>query len=163
MVTHQELVSCVGWTTAEELYSCSDDHQIVKWNLLTGETSQIVKLPDDIYPIDLHWFPKSLGIKKQTQAEIFVLTSSDVRANLGFPDGTSGKEPTCQCGRCKRCRLDPWVGKIPWKRTWQPTPLFLPGESNGQRSLAGYSVKSQTGLKQLSTHTNFHLQRWKVV
>ena len=77
MVTHQELVSCVGWTTAEELYSCSDDHQIVKWNLLTGETSQRVKLPDDIYPIDLHWFPKSLGIKKQTQAEIFVLTSSD--------------------------------------------------------------------------------------
>lgn len=77
MVTHQELVSCVGWTTAEELYSCSDDHQIVKWNLLTSETSQIVKLPDDIYPIDLHWFPKSLGIKKQTQAESFVLTSSD--------------------------------------------------------------------------------------
>ncbi|XP_053077232.1 intraflagellar transport protein 80 homolog isoform X3 [Acinonyx jubatus] len=74
---HQELVSCVGWTTAEELYSCSDDHQIVKWNLLTSETSQIVKLPDDIYPIDLHWFPKSLGIKKQTQAESFVLTSSD--------------------------------------------------------------------------------------
>uniref|UniRef100_A0AAA9TXJ5 Intraflagellar transport 80 n=1 Tax=Bos taurus TaxID=9913 RepID=A0AAA9TXJ5_BOVIN len=82
MVTHQELVSCVGWTTAEELYSCSDDHQIVKWNLLTGETSQIVKLPDDIYPIDLHWFPKSLGIKKQTQAEIFVLTSSDGKFHL---------------------------------------------------------------------------------
>ncbi|KAK2090595.1 Intraflagellar transport protein 80 [Saguinus oedipus] len=78
MVTHQELVSCVGWTTAEELYSCSDDHQIVKWNLLTSETTQIVKLPDDIYPIDFHWFPKSLGVKKQTQAESFVLTSSDV-------------------------------------------------------------------------------------
>ncbi|XP_070648528.1 intraflagellar transport protein 80 homolog isoform X3 [Bos indicus] len=78
----KKLVSCVGWTTAEELYSCSDDHQIVKWNLLTGETSQIVKLPDDIYPIDLHWFPKSLGIKKQTQAEIFVLTSSDGKFHL---------------------------------------------------------------------------------
>lgn len=79
---HQELVSCVGWTTAEELYSCSDDHQIVKWNLLTSETSLIVKLPDDIYPIDLHWFPKSLGIKKQTQAESFVLTSSDGKFHL---------------------------------------------------------------------------------
>ena len=33
----------------------------------------------------------------------------------------------------------PWVRKIPWKRTWQPTPVFLPGESHGQRSLAGYS------------------------
>ncbi|XP_066203774.1 intraflagellar transport protein 80 homolog isoform X3 [Saccopteryx leptura] len=79
---HQELVSCVGWTSAEELYSCSDDHQIVKWNLLTSETSQIVKLPDDIYPIDLHWFPKSLGTKKQTQAESFVLTSSDGKFHL---------------------------------------------------------------------------------
>ena len=37
-----------------------------------------------------------------------------------------------------RCRFDPWVGKIPWRRAWQPTPVFLPGESHGQRSLAGY-------------------------
>uniref|UniRef100_A0A8D0HV40 Intraflagellar transport protein 80 homolog n=1 Tax=Sphenodon punctatus TaxID=8508 RepID=A0A8D0HV40_SPHPU len=74
---HKELVSCVGWTTADELYSCSDDHQIIKWNLLTTETIQIAKLPDDIYPIDLHWFPKSVGGKKQPQAESFVLTSSD--------------------------------------------------------------------------------------
>ena len=39
----------------------------------------------------------------------------------------------------KRCRLDPWVRKIPWRRAWQPSPGFLPGESHGQRSLAGYS------------------------
>ena len=35
-----------------------------------------------------------------------------------------------------------WVGKIPWRRTWQPTPVFLPGESHGQRSLEGYSTQS---------------------
>ena len=35
--------------------------------------------------------------------------------------------------------FDPWVGKIPWRREWQPTPVFLPGEFHGQRSLAGYS------------------------
>jgi len=35
--------------------------------------------------------------------------------------------------------LDPWVRKLLWRRTWQPTPVFLPGESHGQRSLAGYS------------------------
>uniref|UniRef100_A0A3Q1FM59 Intraflagellar transport protein 122 homolog n=1 Tax=Acanthochromis polyacanthus TaxID=80966 RepID=A0A3Q1FM59_9TELE len=71
------VVSCVGWTTADELYSCSEDHQILKWNLLTSETSLVVKLQEDIYPIDLHWFPKTVGGKKQTQAEIFVLTSTD--------------------------------------------------------------------------------------
>ena len=42
-----------------------------------------------------------------------------------FPDGASGKEPACQCRRCKRCSLDPCVRKIPWRRTWQPTPIFF--------------------------------------
>ena len=51
----------------------------------------------------------------------------------------SGKESACQCRRCKRCGFDPWFGKIPWRRKWQPIPVFLPGESHGQRRLAGYS------------------------
>ena len=42
-------------------------------------------------------------------------------------------------GHMKRCEFNPWVRKIPWRRAWQPTPLFLPGESHGQRSLAGYN------------------------
>ena len=44
-----------------------------------------------------------------------------------------------QCRRPKRCGLCPWEGKIPWRRKWQPTPVFLPGKSQGQRSLVGYS------------------------
>ena len=58
------------------------------------------------------------------------------RGSLGFPGGASGKEPTCQC---RRRGFDSWVRKIPWRRAWQPTPVFLPGESHGQRSLVGYS------------------------
>ncbi|NXC47694.1 IFT80 protein, partial [Penelope pileata] len=77
-----ELVSCVGWTTADELYSCSDDRQIMKWNLLTSETTRVVKLPDETYPIDLHWFPRSIGGKKQSHADSFVLTSSDGKFHL---------------------------------------------------------------------------------
>ena len=57
----------------------------------------------------------------------------------GFPRGTNGEEPVCQCRRLKRCGFDLWVGKIPWRRKWQPTPVFLLGESHGQRSLVGYS------------------------
>ena len=57
----------------------------------------------------------------------------------GLPRQLSGKEPTCQCRRHKRHGFNPWVRKIPWRRAWQPTPVFLPGESHGQRSLAGYS------------------------
>ena len=57
----------------------------------------------------------------------------------GFSGGASGKEPDCQCRRHKRCGFNSWVGKIPWKRAWKLTPLFLPGEVHGQRSLVGYS------------------------
>ena len=52
------------------------------------------------------------------------------------------------CLQCARPGFDPWVGKIPWRRKWQPTPVFLPGESQGQRSLVGYSPR---GLKELDT------------
>ena len=40
--------------------------------------------------------------------------------------------------QCRRPGFDPWLGKIPWRREWPPTPVFLPGEFYGQRRLAGY-------------------------
>ena len=57
---------------------------------------------------------------------------------MRFPGGT-GKEPGFQCRRHKRLRFDLWVRKIPWTRAWQPTLVFLPGESHGQSSLVGYN------------------------
>ena len=60
----------------------------------------------------------------------------------------SGKESVCQ-SRSYRVRMfSPWVGKIPWRSKWQHTPVFLPGESPGERSLAGYSPQ---GCKELDT------------
>ena len=67
----------------------------------------------------------------------------------------SGKESACQQRRLKRCRFNPWVEKMPWRRKWQPAPVFLPGKSHGQRSLEGYSLwgwKSRTRLNQLDHH-----------
>ena len=60
---------------------------------------------------------------------------------LGFPGGADGKELACQSRqqRCKRCRFKTWVRKILWRRKWQPIPVFLPGESPGQKSLVVYS------------------------
>ena len=74
----------------------------------------------------------------------FTLTDTNREAvffKVGLPWWLSGKESVCQYKRGKRCRFDPWVGKIPWRRKWQPTPVLLPGESHGQRSLAGYSPR----------------------
>ena len=70
-------------------------------------------------------------------------------------DGASSKEPACQCKRPKRLEFDSWVRKIPWRRKWQPIPVFLPGESYGQRSLAGYSPwggKESDTTEWLHTH-----------
>ena len=61
------------------------------------------------------------------------------KSTVGFPGGASGKEPTCQCRRCKRCEFDSWVRKIWGRQKWKPTLVFLTGKSHRQRSLGGYS------------------------
>ena len=73
--------------------------------------------------------------------------------------GASGKESAWKCRRHKRRGFDPWDGKIPWRRAWQPAPVFLPGESHGQRSLVGYSpwgCKESDTTEWLSAHTHTH-------
>ena len=86
---------------------------------------------------------------------------------LCFPGGASGREPACQCRRCKRHGFDPWVRKIPWSREWQPTQIFLTGKSHRKRSLSSYSpwgptvhgvTKSQTWLKWLSMSPEIELR-----
>ena len=77
----------------------------------------------------------------------------------GLPQWRSGKESACQCRMCKRCRFDPWVGKIPWRRKWQLTPVLFPRESHGQRSLVGYSP---SGHKRVRHDLGPEQQQWPV-
>ena len=88
----------------------------------------------------------------------------DISVPLGFTGGTSSKEPSCQCRTHKRHEFDPWVGKIPWRRAWQPTPVFWPGESHGWKSMVGYSPQGHKYLdmtKWLSMHAFFcHFVEW---
>ena len=64
--------------------------------------------------------------------------------NIIYSDGSNGKESACNVGDL----VDSWVGKIPWRRAWQPTPVFLPGASHGQRNLVSCS---QWGRKESDT------------
>ena len=81
---------------------------------------------------------------------------------LGFPGSTSGKESACQCWSHKICGFDPWIRKILWRRAWQLTQVFLPGDSHGQKSLAGYSPR---GLKDWDRTevTCMHAWLWNLV
>ena len=73
---------------------------------------------------------------------------------MGLPRWISGKESACQCKRPNRCSFNPWVGKIPWRRKWQPTPVLLSRNFHGQRSLAGYSPRCH---KELDTAMHAHM------
>ena len=71
------------------------------------------------------WHPQVAG--RQEEGEVCM--------ELGWP-----QNPAPLSWRCRRLKFDPWVGKIPWKRAWPPTPVFLPGESHGQGAWTeGYS------------------------
>ena len=67
----------------------------------------------------------------------------------------SGKESACSAGHVGSGSFHPWVGKIPWRRKWQPTPIFLPEKSHGQRSLMGYRPwgRKSVGHKRACTHS----------
>ena len=108
-----------------------------------------------------HQGPPSMGFSRQEYwsgvplpSPICILTS----LNEGFPGGSSGKELSCRCRRPKRSKFNPWVRKIPWRRAWQPTPEFLPGESQGQRSLAGYSPEGHKESD--TTEATEHELKW---
>ena len=81
------------------------------------------------------------------------ITFKDFEKFHPFPASSNGKESACNAGDLG---LIPGVRKIPWRKTWQPTPVFLPGKSHGQRSLAGYSPWSGKELD--TTMTNTHAQ-----
>ena len=104
------------------------------------------------------WWPELIILQGKKiiafQSKVIVFIRYFVYVSLGLPWWLSGKESACQC---RRPRFDPWVGKIPWRREWQPTPVFLPGESHGQGSLAGYSPwgrKESDMTWRLNSNTN---------
>ena len=80
------------------------------------------------------WLP-SLGSHRVGHDWSNLAAAAATEYKMCFPGGASGKEPACQGRRHKRHRFDPWMGKMSWRRAWQPTLVFLPGESHGQRSL----------------------------
>ena len=86
-----------------------------------------------IWPALFGYLNSILGISVRV---FFFFFFNDIKTWNGLSSWLGGKESTCQC---RRHGFHLWVRKIPWRRKWQLTPTFLPGKSQGQRSLAGYS------------------------
>ena len=69
------------------------------------------------------------AIHEVTKSRTWLSDWTELKTDLDFPGGISGKEPACQCRRHKRLGFFPWVRKNHWRKAWQPTPVFLPAES----------------------------------
>ena len=90
--------------------------------------------------------------------EVKSLLSRHVFPNKGFPGGASDKEAACQWRRLNRSGFDPWVEKILWRKAWQPTPVFLPGESPWTEEPGGLqSIGSQRGGHDWSDLARMHI------
>ena len=98
-------------------------------------------------PISFSFFPLS------AEERFMLITTMKVSVHFctthDFPGGSDGTASACNAGP----GFNPWVGKISWRRKWQPTPVFLPGESHGLISLVGYSP---WGHKELDTTESLH-------
>ena len=80
----------------------------------------------------------SISCDRPQEKRILKRIHTHTHIYIGFPGGAGGKESVCQCRRHKRLGFNSWFEKIPWRRIWQPTPVFLPGESHDQKSLSGF-------------------------
>ena len=89
--------------------------------------------PEVLCPQIFCWVLSSFWIRNDVRSlwcKVF-RTGKSIRLTRWLYLFLCGKESAYQCMRSKRCWFDPWVGKIPWRRGWHPTPVFLPGKSHG--------------------------------
>ena len=121
----------------------------------------LLSMKEDVFPCFIHGCNEALRIVSRIINSLWVnkiISAMPLWVGLalvqinGLPKWLSGKDFACQC---RRQGFDPCVGKIRWRRAWQPTPVFLPGESQGQGSLVDYNPwghKESDTAEQLSMH-----------
>ena len=123
------------------------EESLRQWlKLLWGRQSQLRSM---LWFMDQSWQKETPSLlRDNTDEKGMVIGYTD------FPGDDSGKEPACQCRRRQRCRFNPWVRKIPWRSALQPTPVSLPGEFHGQRSLVGYSpyYRTESDMTEATQH-----------
>ena len=120
---------CVGRLTIVKMSILSKLINSLQINLCEVKSLSCVRLFSILWTV-VYQASLSMGSSRQ-----------EYWSGLPYPSAGELPDSACQWGRCKRLGFNPWVWKIPWKRKWKPTPVFLRGESHGQRGLVGYSPR----------------------
>ena len=109
----------------------------------------MVQVPGTLYPSQCYSNCSKAVRKRKTPSSSRKVNKAWYQ-EIGLPRWLSGKESACQC---RRCRFAPWVEKIPWKRKWQPIPVFLPGKSHRLQSIGSQTVRHNWATEHIYTHT----------
>ncbi|XP_014368512.2 intraflagellar transport protein 80 homolog [Papilio machaon] len=97
---HDGAVICVGWNNTEDVFSCGDDHKLLKWNLATNECMSVATFPDDLYPTGLHLFSKINNSGKKSQTDFILIASTDGRFHIVNYNGRIEKSINAHQGAC---------------------------------------------------------------
>jgi intraflagellar transport protein 80 len=141
---HHEPVNCVGWTTSDELYSIGEDCIINRSNLINNEVFKVTQLSNEIVPLDMHWFPKSLqGGRKAGAPDIFAMASNDGKFFIMSKNGKVEKSVEAHVGACICCK---------WSHDGT---MIVTGGEDGQVKLWSKSAMLRSALVQQSNTSSF--------
>ncbi|XP_028034172.1 intraflagellar transport protein 80 homolog [Bombyx mandarina] len=104
---HTGVVVCVCWNNTEDVFSCGDDHKLLKWNLVNNECLPVTTFPDDFYPTSMHLFPKtSLGGSKH-QHDVILISTADGKFHIVNHNGRIEKSVPAHEGACLTAKWSP--------------------------------------------------------
>ncbi|RVE48513.1 hypothetical protein evm_006824 [Chilo suppressalis] len=104
---HVGVVVCVSWNNTEDVFSCGDDHKLLKWNLVNSECMVVTTFPDDFYPTGMHLFPKlSMGTNKH-QHDVILVSSADGKFSIVNHNGRIEKNVNAHQGACLTAQWSP--------------------------------------------------------
>ena len=135
------------WAAATDDFQSRDRKTEIIWNPSPSHLSTSFPFPSvnllAVFPTDKDHLEAS-WLGSQGNADCRAPASWNTGQSRGWMKKRYKSSYTIQYRRLKRHVFNPWVGKISWRRAWQPTPVFLPGEFHGQRSLAGYIQSTES-------------------
>ncbi|KAF9804241.1 hypothetical protein SFRURICE_020669 [Spodoptera frugiperda] len=104
---HTGVVVCVNWNNTEDVFSCGDDHKLLKWNLVNSECIVVTTFPDDFFPNDMHLFPKiSVGGNKH-QHDVILISTADGKFHIVNHNGRIEKSVNAHQGACLIAQWSP--------------------------------------------------------